>query len=191
VSDATMHGSMSEQSTAVTIGALMPWWLVLVQGLIALFVGVMLFTNTAVTTVVLVSILGWYWLFMGLFQLGSLFVDRTQWGWRLASGLLGIMAGAYIIAAPLIGTAVVLGVTTIILGVNGMIIGALDLGKAFKGGGWGIGILGALSFVIGFAIAFNAPKYMLALPWVWGIFAVVAGVMAIIGSFQLRKVQKA
>jgi len=168
-----------------------PWWLVLIQGIVALVVGGMLLIRPGVTTVVLVQFFGWYWLFAGVFQLVSLFADRTKWGWRLASGLLSIIAGAYIIGSPLMGAAVILGVATLMLGINGVLIGISDLVKATHGGGWGIGILGALSIVIGGAIALNFPQYMLALPWIWGLFAVLGGIVAIAGSFQIRKAQNA
>ncbi len=166
-----------------------PWWVALIQGIAALGIGVLLMMQPAVTTVVLVVFLGWYWLISGIFGIGSLFVDRTMWGWRLASGLLSIIAGAYIIASPLLGAAVVVGTATLLLGINGMIIGVVDLVKAFKGGGWGVGFLGLLSFVIGLAITANFEKYMLVLPWVWGAFAIVAGIIGIVGSFQLKKAQ--
>ncbi|NTU70736.1 MAG: hypothetical protein HGB10_02800 [Coriobacteriia bacterium] len=168
-----------------------PWWVALLQGLAALGIGIFLVLQPLVTTVVLVTFLGWYWLVSGFFTFGSLFVDRTQWGWRVASGLLSIVAGGYIIGAPYMGAAVVVGTATLILGINGMIIGAVDIAKAFKGGGWGIGILGALSLVIGTVIAFNFTTYMLALPWIWGLFAIVSGVMGILGAFQLKKAQSA
>jgi uncharacterized membrane protein HdeD (DUF308 family) len=168
-----------------------PWWLVLLQGIAALVVGGMLVMKPGITTVVLVQFFGWYWLFAGVFQLLSLFADRTQWGWRVASGLLSIFAGAYIIGSPLMGAAILLGVATLMLGINGVLIGISDLVKATHGGGWGIGILGVLSIIIGGAIALNFPRFMLALPWVWGLFAIVGGIAAIAGSFQIRKAQSA
>jgi uncharacterized membrane protein HdeD (DUF308 family) len=179
------------QTDAVEIAIAFPWWVALLQGLAALGVGIMLVTQPAVTTIILVTFLGWYWLFSGVFTLASLFGNRTQWGWRVASGLLSMFAGAYIIGSPLLGAAVVVGMATLILGINGMIIGAVDLAKAFNGGGWGVGVLGVLSFVIGAAIAFNFTSFMLALPWVWGVFAIIAGIVGIAGSFQLKKAQAA
>jgi uncharacterized membrane protein HdeD (DUF308 family) len=170
---------------------LFPWWLVLVQGIVALAIGVVMLTNTVITTVFLVQVLGWYWLIASIVQIASIFLNKSQWGWRLASGILGLLAGMYIIGAPLMGAVVVVGVATILLGVNGMLIGAIDLVKAFNGGGWGVGVLGALSLIIGGAIAFNAPQFMLALPWVWGAFALIGGILSVIGALQLRKLQNA
>ena len=106
MADATMSGAMPDRGAAA-VAALVPWWLVLIQGIVALLVGIMLFTSPATTTLVLVQVLGWYWLFSGIFQLGSLFVDRTKWGWRVLSGVLGIILGGYTIGAPLMGAAAV------------------------------------------------------------------------------------
>jgi uncharacterized membrane protein HdeD (DUF308 family) len=187
MSDATASGPGS--MTVVTQGQLVPWWLVLIQGIAALVIGILLMVNPATTTIALVYFFGWWWLISGLFELGSLFVDRTAWGWKLFTGLLSIFAGGYIIAAPLIGAAVVVGVATLMLGINGMIIGVVDIVKAFQGAGWGKGALGVLSLVIGAVIAFNFTSFMLALPWVWGLFAIIGGIAAIAMAFQLKKVE--
>ena len=166
-----------------------PWWVVLLQGIAALVIGGLLMVQTVTTTVVLILFFGWWWLISGIFELGSIFVDRTAWGWRLFTGLLSVIAGVYIIGSPLLGTAVVVGVATLLLGINGMIIGVVDIIKAFQGAGWGKGLLGALSFVVGAYIAFNFEKFMLVLPWVWGLFAAAFGIAAIIMSFQIKKAQ--
>lgn len=168
-------------------GRIFPWWATLIQGIAAVVIGALLIFQPLPTTVTLVYFFGWWWLISGIFELGSLFVDRTAWGWRVFTGILSIFAGGYIIAAPLIGAAIVVGVATLLLGINGMIIGIVDLIKSFQGAGWGKGVLGALSFVIGAIIAFNFTTFMVALPWVWGVFATVFGVAAIFMAFQERK----
>jgi uncharacterized membrane protein HdeD (DUF308 family) len=166
-----------------------PWWAILIQGIAALVIGLLLMARPATTTVALVYFIGWWWLISGIFELGTLFVDRTAWGWRVFSGVLGIFAGGYIIAAPLIGAVVVVGVATLMLGINGMIIGVVDIIKGFQGAGWGKTALGVLSFLLGAVIAFNFTSFMTALPWVWGLFAIIFGVAAIAMSFQAKKAQ--
>lgn len=175
---------------AGTVGArkqVIPWWVALVQGIAALVIGLLLIFSPAGTTLALVYFFGWWWLISGIFDLGSLFVDRTAWGWRLFTGILGVFAGAYIIASPALGAAVVVGVATLMLGINGMLIGVADIAHAFQGAGWGRGALGVLSFIIGAVIAFNWTSFMLALPWVWGVFAIIGGISAIVLSFQMKK----
>jgi uncharacterized membrane protein HdeD (DUF308 family) len=169
--------------------AAFPWWVLLLQGIAAVVIGGLLMVQTVPTTIILVLFFGWWWLISGIFEIVSIFFNREQWGWKLFTGLLSVLAGGYIIAAPLLGAAVVVGVATLLLGINGMIIGVVDIIKAFQGAGWGKGILGALSFVIGAVIAFNFTSFMVALPWVWGLFAIAFGIAAIAGSFVARKAQ--
>ena len=180
---------MTDATAQITARSGYPWWVVLIQGIAAVVIGGLLMFQTVTTTIVLILFFGWWWLISGIFEIGSIFVDRTAWGWRLFTGLLSIVAGAYIIGSPLLGTAVVVGVATLILGINGMIIGVVDIIKAFQGAGWGKGLLGALSFVVGAYIAFNVSTFMLILPWVWGLFAAAFGIGAIIMSFQIKKAQ--
>jgi uncharacterized membrane protein HdeD (DUF308 family) len=166
-----------------------PWWATLIQGIAAVIIGALLIFQPLTTTVTLVYFIGWWWLIAGIFELGTLFVDRTAWGWRVFTGLLSIIAGGYIIAAPFLGAAIVVGIATLLLGINGMIIGVVDLIKAFQGDGWGKGVLGAFSFIIGAIIAFNFTSFMLALPWVFGAFALVFGALAVVAAFQQRTAQ--
>jgi uncharacterized membrane protein HdeD (DUF308 family) len=180
---------MADAAAPVAGKFVYPWWAVLIQGIAAVVVGGLLMLQPAATTVILILFFGWWWLISGIFELASIFVDRTAWGWRLFTGLLSIFAGIYIIASPLLGTVIVVGVATLILGINGMIIGVVDIIKAFQGAGWGKGLLGVLSLVVGAYIAFNVSTFMLILPWVWGLFAAIFGIGAIITSFQIRKTQ--
>ena len=176
-------------NVVVAKGQLVPWWLPLVQGIAAVVIGLLLIFMPAKTTVVLVIFLAWWWLISGIFELGSLFVDRTAWGWRVFSGLISIIAGAYIIANPVLG-ALLFGFTAVLLlGIGGMIIGVTDIVKAFQGAGWGKGVLGVLSFIIGAIIAFAPQNFILSFIWVWGLFATIFGVMAIVAAFQQRKIQ--
>jgi len=166
-----------------------PWWATLIQGIAAALIGVLLIVMPGKTGLTLVYFFGWWWLISGIFELGSLFVDRTAWGWRVFSGLISIIAGAYIIANPVLG-ALLFGFTAVLLlGIGGMIIGVTDIVKAFQGAGWGKGVLGVLSFIIGAIIAFAPQNFILSFIWVWGLFATIFGVMAIVAAFQQRKIQ--
>jgi len=180
---------MTDTAVAVSARSSMPWWVTLIQGIAALVIGGLLMFQTGETAVLLILFMGWWWLISGVFEIGSLFVDRTAWGWRLFTGLLSIVAGGYIIARPLLGAVVVVAVGTLILGINGMIIGVVDVVKAFQGAGWGKGLLGVLSFVVGAYIAFNFEKFLLILPWVWGLFIAAFGIAAIVMAFQIKKAQ--
>lgn len=170
-----------------------PWWLVLLQGISLVIIGILLFTNTGITTVVLVTFLGIYWIISGIFSIISIFTHTSNlhWGWLLFSGVISIIAGILIWQHPLWATVVVLRVAIIVLGLQGIIVGCIGIWQALKGAGWGPGILGAVSIAFGLILLFNNMIAAAALPWVIGIFALAGGVIAIWQSFQVRKLEHA
>ena len=61
-----------------------PWWLLLLEGIAAIIVGILLFTSTEKTLVVLVQFIGLYWLIRGIFDIVSytllpLILLATMW----------------------------------------------------------------------------------------------------------------
>jgi uncharacterized membrane protein HdeD (DUF308 family) len=165
-----------------------PWWLILMGGILNVVVGVLLLSAPIKTTFVLVLALGFYWIVGGIFTLVGMFVDRTAWGWKLFMGLLSIAAGTVILRYPLISAVTIPSVIVLMLGIQGVIVGIIGLIMAFKGGGWGAGILGALSIVFGLILManFSSPGMVLTLVWVAGIFALVGGLFQIVHAFQQR-----
>ena len=165
-----------------------PWWLILMGGILNVVVGVLLLSAPVKTTFVLVLALGFYWIVGGIFTLVGMFVDHTAWGWKLFMGLLSIAAGTLILRYPLISAVTIPSVIVLMLGIQGVIVGIIGLIMAFKGGGWGSGILGALSIVFGVILManFSSPGMVLTLVWVAGIFAMVGGLFQIVHAFQQR-----
>ena len=163
-----------------------PWWLVLINGIAVLILGILLLTNTKATLFIMIQFLGIYWLVAGIFSIIGIFVDKTSWGWKLFSGILGIIAGILVLNHPLWSAILVPTTLVFILGIQGIIVGILGIVQAFKGAGWGAGILGALSIIFGIVLMMNPILGAAALPWVLGIFGVVGGIFAIIAAFRMR-----
>jgi uncharacterized membrane protein HdeD (DUF308 family) len=168
-----------------------PWWAVLVQGIFSLIVGLLLLTNPLASTLVIVQFIGMYWLVSGVFSLIGIFIDKSMWGWKLLSGIVGILAGLSIVNHPLWSTLLLPTVLVTFMGVDGVIIGVVGLIGAFKGGGWSAGILGVLSLLFGFFLLGSPVIAGLALPWVYGVLGLVGGIAAIIAAFQQRKAEEA
>ena len=173
-------------STATVKKSQFPWWMVLIEGIALVILGILWFASPGMNTHVAVTLLGWYWLIAGIFEIISIFMDSTRWGWKLAGGILGIIAGIIVIRHPL-WSSVILGVTLVItLGILGLFLGGVRIYQAFKGAGWGAGILGAVSILFGIVLLANVGVATFALPWALGTLALVGGIAAIVMAFRLR-----
>jgi uncharacterized membrane protein HdeD (DUF308 family) len=172
------------QQDAKAVG--FPWWLVLLEGIAAVILGLLLFSNPRATMLVLVQVLGIYWLIKGVFAIVSIFIDSSMWGWKLFVGVLGIIAGILVLQNPIWSSVLVPTVLVIILGIQGIIIGVVNLVQAFQGAGWGAGILGVLSILLGLVLLTNAFIASFALASVLGIFMVIGGIAAVVMAFRLK-----
>jgi uncharacterized membrane protein HdeD (DUF308 family) len=165
----------------------MPWWIPLIQGIAAVILGILLWTNPAQTAVTLVTFLAIYWIIAGVMELLRLVVDRSHWGWKVFSGLLGILAGWALLRLDSLQSALLFGWTVVILlAIQGIIMGIAELIEAFRGGGWGPGIMGALSILFGVLLWSNSIAATVMLPWVIAIFMIVGGIAAIVLAFRLK-----
>ncbi len=162
------------------------WWLVLLRGIAALIVGIFLLASPAMTTVVLVTFIGAWWLVDGIFSLVGMFVDRTAWGLKLALGILGILAGIYVLRHPLWASVLVVSFVVILLGIQGLVMGILRLIEGLRGGGWGSVLLGILYVIFGLVLLANVYVAAFSLPIVLGIFGIIGGIVMIVVSLRVR-----
>jgi uncharacterized membrane protein HdeD (DUF308 family) len=140
-------------------------------------------------------VLGAYWFILGVLDLVGLLRDRTAWGWKLFTGIIGILAGGVILSGFLgdsttldsyLTTAMV-GVTIAwVIGFLGVLYGIVMLIAAFRGAGWGAGILGVLTIVFGIIILSNPVWTALGLPLVIGIWLLIGGIGLIFAAFRMR-----
>ena len=166
------------------------WWLVLLEGIAAAIIGLFLLTAPGATLFVLVQVLGIFWLVGGLFRIVSIFIDTSLWGWKLVGGVLGILAGIVVLQHPLWSSVLVPAIYVLILGIQGLVLGGVNLVMAFRGEGWGIGILGALSIVFGLVLLFNVWIGVAVLPYVLGAVGIVGGAAAIAITFAMRSMDR-
>jgi uncharacterized membrane protein HdeD (DUF308 family) len=170
-----------------------PWWLTLILGIAAIIIGATLLWAPAKTRVetymLLVTMLGIYWLIWGIMELVSMFVDHTAWGWKLFMGIVSIIAGGYILMYPIASALALPRIFVLMLGIWGLMEGIILLIMAFRGGGWAAGILGVLAIVFGFILIANysVPGMGLTMIWVAAIWGLIGGVVLVIQAFRQRK----
>jgi uncharacterized membrane protein HdeD (DUF308 family) len=163
------------------------WWVFLLQGVAGILLGLMLITDPGATLVVVVTFLGFYWLFTGIMALVRVFVDRSvPWMWSLLVGIVGIFAGLVVLRHPLFAALTVPAVIVIVLGVEALVMGVLDVIGGFSGGGIGSFFLGVINLVIGLLLLASPLSAALAVPLVFGVLLLIQGVALIILAFRIR-----
>jgi len=163
------------------------WWLALLRGISLLIIGVLMFTATGITLFMLVTLLGVYWLIGGIFDLVEMFLDRTQWGLRLLTGVIGIVAGLAVVRHPLWAAIIVPTTLAWLLGAFGIAIGVVTLIRAAGGAGWGAAIIGVISLVLG-ALLLLSPRFsaFVLVVYAAATLAIVGGVASIVWALRVR-----
>jgi uncharacterized membrane protein HdeD (DUF308 family) len=174
------------QSLSDSISPNIPWWLVLLEGIFAVIVGISLLVAPRMTIAVVVQILGLYWLIVGILAIINIFVDRDGWGLKLAAGILGIVAGIVVIRHPLWSTIIIPSLVVILIAIGGILIGIIDMIRGIRGAGLGTGILGIVSLLLGVILLFNPVEAAFASTLALGIVALAGGMIAIVMAFRLR-----
>jgi uncharacterized membrane protein HdeD (DUF308 family) len=170
-----------------------PWWLTLITGILALVVGGILLWSPAKdkieTYLIVVMALGFYWLLEGTFHIVGMFLDHTMWGLKLFLGIIGIWAGMWVLTYPVAAAITLPKVYVLVLGVWGFINGIMLLFMAFRGGGWGAGIMGVLGLIFGTVLMMN--YYVLGMGltalWIAAWAGVIFGIVLIVQAFRQRK----
>jgi len=155
------------------------WWIILIQGILSIIIGVLFLVSPGMTVVVLVQFMGIYWLVGGVVTLVSIFVDRRLWGWKLFAGLIGVWAGLSVIQHPLWSAVLLPTVLVVILGIQGIFYGIVYIIEAIKGLGWGTAILGGLSILLGILLL-SAPLFATAVLVIFmGVASLVGGIFSV------------
>jgi uncharacterized membrane protein HdeD (DUF308 family) len=169
-----------------------PFWKTLIAGIAAVIVGAILLWAPAKTKVetytLLVALLGLWWLVSGILDIVHIFTDRTAWGWKLFMGIISILAGGAILTYPIASALALPKIFVLVLGFWGLFYGIVLLINAFRGAGWGAGILGVLGLVFGGILIANyaVPGMGLATLWAGAVWAVIGGIALIVQAFRSR-----
>jgi len=167
-------------------GETLPWWLVLLEGIVAALFGLLLLFAPGATLLFLVQVLGLYLFIAGLFRIIGIFIDSSLWGLKLAAGVLCILAGILVLRHPMWSGVLVPTVLVFYIGFLSIFQGGIGIFLAFRGGGWGIGVVGALGILFGLILISNPIIGVATLPLALGIFMLAGGVVAVGQAFRMR-----
>jgi uncharacterized membrane protein HdeD (DUF308 family) len=168
-------------------GEALPWWLVLVEGILVALLGLLLLVAPGASLFFIVQLLGLYLFIAGIFRIIGIFLDSSSWGLKLLGGILCLIAGLAVLRHPLWSTVGVPAGLVVIVGFLAMLQGAAGLVVAFQGGGWGMGILSVLGILLGLILVINPLIGVAALPFILGIFMLIGGVGAVVQAFRMRR----
>jgi uncharacterized membrane protein HdeD (DUF308 family) len=165
----------------------LPWWLVLVEGIVVALLGLILLVAPGASLVFLVWLLGIYLFIAGISRIVGIFLDSSSWGWKLAAGILCLIAGLAVLSNPLWSTTVASTWLIILVGFLAMLQGAAGLIVALQGGGWGMGALSVLGILFGLFLVINPLIGVATLTFILAIFMLIGGVGAVVQGFRMRR----
>ena len=167
------------------------WWLVALRGALAIVFGVAAFVWPGPTFDVLVPLFGAYAFFDGVVVLTFGFMAAGTHGrwWPLAlGGIVGLAIGVLTFvqpAATALALVYVIGAWAIVTGVL-EIIGAIRLRKVISNE-WLMGFSGAVSIVFGALVLAQPGTGALAVVFLFGYYAILAGISQIALGLRLRR----
>jgi len=162
------------------------WWVLLLRGILLIIIGLLAFVSP-LTWVIFVGI---YILIDGITMLLSGFSDQPagQSRWPLLIlGILGLVAGLIILWNPELG-----GVTlTFVIAAWAVVGGILTIISALRvrqeiDNEWWLVISGILAIIFGILVFTNVLAGILTIAWVFGVFAIVVGILSIVLAFRVR-----
>lgn len=178
------------------------WWLLLLQGIAAVIIGWLLLVNPVATTLSLVVFLGLYWLIAGVMDVIFSFFDighkGSKWGWKFLGGLIGIIAGLFVLNNPIMAgilTPVMLmyivAFTFVFNGIVKMVVGKQEREDGHYDWSWGSFFLGMFYLIFGIVLI-TGPVLVSTVSLILAValLAIIGGIGAIIMSFKVKGASK-
>lgn len=169
------------------------WWALLIRGIIAILFGICCFLLTGATIVALVYLIGAFFIIDGVFMLvgaarSSSASSPSSWWWLIIGGIVGIAAGILTFVWPGITAftlAIFVGAWALVTGVFELIM-AIRLRKTLPND-WLWILNGVLSIILGVLVFLYPGAGLVALVYLLGFYALIAGFTMLALAFKLRR----
>jgi len=170
------------------------WWLLALRGALAVMFGVAAFVWPGLTFEVLVLLFGAYAFIDGviMFSFGLMAAgDKQQWWPMVLGGIIGIAVGVLTFAQP---AAMALALVYVV-GAWAIVTGLLEIVAAIRlrdviSNEWLMGVSGALSILFGALVLYQPNAGALTLVWLFGLYAILAGVSQISLGLRVRRLDQ-
>ena len=175
------------------------WWLFVLRGLLALVLAVLAFLMPTEALFALTLVYGAFSLVDGAFSLVAAVrkIRRgRRWGWLAFRGVVGVIAGIFVLVVPFVATWVLAVFLWSSIAVWSALVGALELATAWRlrkeirGEIWlmASGLLSVvLSGVVVWLLWTRPIESFISLGWLLGGFAAFLGVFLIMLGIRLRR----
>ena len=169
------------------------WWLISLRGLIALALGIiLLLMDPLMAAGLLVLFIGVYALVDGIFALVVGIINRPPHrnrAWLIAEGIIGILAGAAILTAPLLAGAVIVYLIAFWALLTGILELVFSIAEwKYLPGAWMILINGIISVLLGGLILANVVAGTVLLVVIIAIYLLIFGLLLMLLGFSLKSV---
>ena len=162
------------------------WWVFILRGVVAILFGLTAFFAPGVSLAFILGVLAAWMLIDGLSTLYQAIKGPPErhgiWFW--VDGLVSLAAAAFLLFAPGLSALTLVYVTSF----WSLAIGVFRLILAFRLGSILMALFGAIAVFFGTWLLLNPGPGLLALIWVVGIEAMVAGGLMISLGWRLRRV---
>jgi uncharacterized membrane protein HdeD (DUF308 family) len=163
------------------------WWTFVVQGALAIVVGLAAFLVPGPTLAAFIAVFAFYAIVTGAIDLVAGFSMQGGPKWSLVvGGVAGIAVGLLAIASP----DTTAEAATLLVGVYAIVVGAGRMAAAYLLSGirqtWLLGLSGILAVVFGVLLIADTSAGVLAVLWLIGTYAIFAGVSNVAFGLRLR-----
>lgn len=171
------------------------WWIVLIQGLLFLTLGIIFVMSPDDTLKTLIQILAIYWLLSGALTIVSSTIGDYKGSrtWGFLAGLVSLAAGIFMLAYPYVAEVTtiflvyIFAFASVLYGILQIIEGTNVRKNAGKDWAWGNLLLGIFNIFFGLALFIFPLAAAIAYVWVAGIMAIVGGLALLWTSIRLKK----
>ena len=172
------------------------WWIALILGILLIAAGVWMLQNPGDAVGVLAKVLVVVFILTGIYSVFYVLDNKKNipaWGWDLAAAIIMVVVGIALLFAPvaqlgLVGGMFAAGV--LLMGINS-IESSLALKKIGVKTWWLTLIIGILTIVMAFMLAFNPVLNILTLGTWAGLATILKGVEFIVASIAISKANSA